>query len=270
MRFKVCTSQPHTCMQAWSGVTISLHLEELRHKDDQNIIFSTAVTLTIDQLPMTLRSYQLGTLPLPMCAPNLRTINVPLSCQDHTIYMAETKWQTVVRLTWNNNIPYPTDMGDMTIRYCRGRRNGHLIVRNAILALSDKWLSLDTHPMDEQIIIAQMSFINLGQVHIWFQKSADVMLLVRRMSASQISREPLTLLDFFVYKIKLQQVQIEWLHFETTPTVSPMNKFKKYCSSYTITNIWDNHRTFSQVNQRRFVLMGLPMGQINENHWLIH
>ena len=52
MRFKVCISQPHTCMQAWSGVTISLHLEGLRHKDDQNIIFSTAVTLTIDPWPV--------------------------------------------------------------------------------------------------------------------------------------------------------------------------------------------------------------------------
>ena len=48
----------------------------------------------------------------------------------------------------------------------RGSRSGRPIVRNAILALSDKWLSLDTRPMDEQIIIAQMSFINLGQVHI--------------------------------------------------------------------------------------------------------
>ena len=45
--------------------------------------------------------------------------------------------------------------------------------------------------MDEQIIIAQMSFINIGQVHIWFRTSADAMLLVRRTSASQISRQPL-------------------------------------------------------------------------------
>ena len=73
----------------------------------------------------------------------------------------------------------------------RGSRNGRPIVRNAILALSDKWLSLDTRPMDEQIIIAQMSFINLGQVHIWFWTSADAMLLVRRTSVSQISRQPL-------------------------------------------------------------------------------
>ena len=51
----------------------------------------------------------------------------------------------------------------------RARQNGRPIVRNAILALSNKWLSLDTRPMDEQIIIAQMSFINLGQVHIWFR-----------------------------------------------------------------------------------------------------
>ena len=41
------------------------------------------------------------------------------------------------------------------------------------------------------IIIAQMSFINLGQVHIWFRTSADAMLLVQRTSASQISRQPL-------------------------------------------------------------------------------
>ena len=63
-----------------------------------------------------------------------------------------------------------------------------LIVRNAILALLDKWLSVDTRLMDEQIIIAQVSLINLGQVHIWFRTSADAMLLVRRTSASQISR----------------------------------------------------------------------------------
>ena len=46
----------------------------------------------------------------------------------------------------------------------RGRRNGRPIVQNVILAMSDKWLSLDTRQMEEQIIIAQMSFINLGQV----------------------------------------------------------------------------------------------------------
>ena len=51
-------------------------------------------------------------------------------------------------------------------KHIRGSRNGRPIVRNAILALSDKWLSLDTRPMDEQIIIAQISFFNLGQVHI--------------------------------------------------------------------------------------------------------
>ena len=45
--------------------------------------------------------------------------------------------------------------------------------------------------MDEQMIIAQMSFIHLGQVDIWFWTSADAMLLVRRTSASQISRQPL-------------------------------------------------------------------------------
>ena len=74
--------------------------------------------------------------------------------------------------------------------WLRGRLNGRPFVRNVILALSDKWLSLDTDPMDEQIIIAQMSFINFGQVHIWFRRSADAMLLVRRTSASQISRQP--------------------------------------------------------------------------------
>ena len=73
----------------------------------------------------------------------------------------------------------------------RGRRNRLPIVRNAILALSDKWLSLDTHPKDEQIIIAQMNFINLGQVNIWFRTSADAMLLVRKTSASQISWQTL-------------------------------------------------------------------------------
>ena len=88
---------------------------------------------------------------------------------------------------------------DMTcLTVYRGRQNGRSIVRNAILALSDKWLSLDTRPMDEQIIIAQMSFINLGQVHIWFRTSADAMILVRRTSASQISRQPLVYeLDYF-------------------------------------------------------------------------
>ena len=82
------------------------------------------------------------------------------------------------------------------VHYSRGSRNGRPIVRNAILALSDKWLSLDTRPMDEQIIIAQMSFINIGQVHIWFRTSADAMLLVRRTSASQISRQPLIIVSY--------------------------------------------------------------------------
>ena len=53
------------------------------------------------------------------------------------------------------------------------------------------WLSLDICLKDEQII-TQMNFINLGQVHIWFRTSADAMLLVRRTSASQISRQPST------------------------------------------------------------------------------
>ena len=74
---------------------------------------------------------------------------------------------------------------------CRGSRNGRPIVRNATLALSDKWVSLDTGPKNEQIMIAQINFINLGQVHIWFHTSADAMLLVRETSASQISRQPL-------------------------------------------------------------------------------
>ena len=73
----------------------------------------------------------------------------------------------------------------------RGRGNGRPIVRNAILGLSDKWLSLVTRPMDKQIIIAQMSFIHLGQVDIWFWTSVDTILLVRRTSASQISCQPL-------------------------------------------------------------------------------
>ena len=42
-----------------------------------------------------------------------------------------------------------------------GRRNRRPIVRSAILALSDKWLPLDTRLMDEQIIIAQIDFIHL-------------------------------------------------------------------------------------------------------------
>ena len=69
----------------------------------------------------------------------------------------------------------------------RGSRNGRPIVRNAILALSDKWLSLDTSPMDEQII-SQMSFNHFGQVDIWFWISVDAMLLVGRTSA-QISQQ---------------------------------------------------------------------------------
>ena len=73
----------------------------------------------------------------------------------------------------------------------RGRGNGRPIVRKAILALSDKWLSLATRPMDEEVIIAQMSFIHLGQVDIWFRTSVEAMLLVRRTSAFQISRQPL-------------------------------------------------------------------------------
>ena len=73
----------------------------------------------------------------------------------------------------------------------RGRENGSPIVRNAILALSDKWLLLDTCPMDEQIIISQIRFIHFGQVDIWLRTTVDVMLLVWRMSASQISRQTL-------------------------------------------------------------------------------
>ena len=60
--------------------------------------------------------------------------------------------------------------------------------------MSDKWLSLDTSLKDEQIIIVQMNFINLGQVHIWFRTSAGAMLLVRRTSASQISWQPLNMI----------------------------------------------------------------------------
>ena len=76
-------------------------------------------------------------------------------------------------------------------KLCRGSQNGRPIVRNAILPLSDKWLSLDTRPMDEQMIISQMSFIHFGQVDIWFRTSVDAMLLVWRTSAPQISRQPL-------------------------------------------------------------------------------
>ena len=36
-------------------------------------------------------------------------------------------------------------------------------------------------------MIAQMNFVNLGQVHIWFRTSADAMLLFWTTSASQIS-----------------------------------------------------------------------------------
>ena len=77
-------------------------------------------------------------------------------------------------------------------RTSRDRRNGRPIVRNAISALLDKWLSFDTRSMDEQIIIAQMTFIHLGQVDIWFRTSADAMLLVQRTSAPKISWQPLT------------------------------------------------------------------------------
>ena len=79
---------------------------------------------------------------------------------------------------------------------CRGRRNRCPIVQNAILALLDKWLSLDTCPIDEQIIIAQISFIHLGHVDNWFRTSVDTMLLVWRTSACHISRQPLTWHDF--------------------------------------------------------------------------
>ena len=78
-----------------------------------------------------------------------------------------------------------------TVCYNRGHRNRRPIVWSTILALSDKWLSLDTRLKDEQMIIAQMNFVNLEQVHIWFRTSADAMLLFRTTSASQISRQPL-------------------------------------------------------------------------------
>ena len=94
---------------------------------------------------------------------------------------------------WNSNVSLNCHhQGPVS----RGHQNGRPIVWHAILALSDKWLSLDTRPMDKQIIIAQMSFINLGQIHIWFRTSADAMLLVRRMSASQISRQPLVSISY--------------------------------------------------------------------------
>ena len=47
---------------------------------------------------------------------------------------------------------------------------GRPAVWNPILTLSDKWLSLDIYPMNEQIIIAQMSFFHLGRVNMWFRQ----------------------------------------------------------------------------------------------------
>ena len=106
--------------------------------------------------------------------------------------------------------------------YSRGRWNGCPIVRNAILALSDKWLSLDTRPMDEQIIIAQMSFINLRQVHIWFRTSADAMLLVRRTSASQIPWQPLGS-DYIAMHWTLVTFKIVYRRYPLTPHSQTLN-----------------------------------------------
>ena len=97
---------------------------------------------------------------------------------------------------------------------CRGSGNRRPIVRNAILTLSDKWLSLDTRPMDEQITIAPMSFIHMGQADIWFRTSADAMLLVRRTSASQISQQSLPLVT-----PSLPSCRMGW-HY-VTPSDSP-------------------------------------------------
>ena len=50
---------------------------------------------------------------------------------------------------------------------------------------SDKALSLDSHAMAEQIVIALMSCIHIGWADV-FQTSADAMLLLQRTSGSQI------------------------------------------------------------------------------------
>ena len=77
-------------------------------------------------------------------------------------------------------------------RQARGRRNWRPIVQNAILALSDKWLSLETRPMGQQKIIAQMNFVNLGQVTSGFgQLLMPCYLSEGRASTSQILRQPL-------------------------------------------------------------------------------
>ena len=69
--------------------------------------------------------------------------------------------------------------------------------------------------MDEQII-TQMSFINFGQVHIWFRTSADAMLLVRRRSASQISWQPLLNLHVHIYIIYITMwyITYNWNHLQ--------------------------------------------------------
>ena len=48
--------------------------------------------------------------------------------------------------------------------------------------------------MNEQIIIAQMNFITLGQVDIWFQTSADAIHVTGpKDEYIQISRQPLAI-----------------------------------------------------------------------------
>ena len=71
-----------------------------------------------------------------------------------------------------------------------------------------------------QIIIAQMSFIHLGQVDIWFWTSVDAMLLVQRTSASQISRQPL-----------LNQFQ---LLIKSIPWHSPENNFTRRAREFNL------------------------------------
>ena len=73
-----------------------------------------------------------------------------------------------------------------------------------------------------------MKFINLGQVHIWFRTSADAMLLVRRTSASQISRLPLGVIFCGISLAILDVVwcNFDWLHWPFWMT--PANQRKHF------------------------------------------
>ena len=76
----------------------------------------------------------------------------------------------------------------------RGRRNGRPIVRNTILALSDKLLSFDTSPMDEQIIILHKWVLlasdkytsGLGQVLMLCYLSEGQVLMLCYLSEGQV------------------------------------------------------------------------------------